>query len=183
MESAPQPPSPPAFLQIPADEWFKIEVSTQCWEENLPNHFKPRVLSVQYRSHGVWGTKANKPRASHRKDLHGNIASHGWRHTFMLKEHNVVEPFKQFLFSMGHFFNDHGVSGPLLTLKGITAFTSSIDLVYVSCIFECTSDAIEHAQLCDLALPPLHHEVIPNLLLDYVHFPPIPVSPNQVLRR
>jgi len=170
-------------LQIPAYEWFKIEVSTQCWEENLLNHLKPRVLSVQYCSCGVWGTKANKPRASHRKDLHGNIASHGWRHTFMLKEHNAVEPFKQFLFSTGHFFDDHTVSGPLPTLKGITAFTSSIDLVYVSCIFEHASDAIEHAQLHDLAPPPLHHEVIPDLLLDYTCFPPIPASPNQVLRK
>src|SRR5260370_28605403 len=81
------------------------------------------------------------------------------------------------------FFDDHTVSGPLPTLKGITAFTSSVDLVYVSCIFECTSDAIEHAQLHDLAPPPLHHEVIPDLLLDYARFPPIPASPNQLLRR
>ncbi|KAF8311776.1 uncharacterized protein EI90DRAFT_3138026 [Cantharellus anzutake] len=171
------------FVRIPAHKWFKVEVSTQCWDATLPHHLVPANLAAQYRSRGVWGVKANMLRSSLRKDLKGNNVAHAWRHTFLLKELNFVDSFKQFIFTMGHFFDDHTTSMLLSNLKGIAAFASADDLVYISCVYEHAINEYEQALLRQLAPPPLHHDIIPDVVLDYWSYPPIPASPHQVLQK
>ncbi|KAF8335787.1 uncharacterized protein EI90DRAFT_3047121 [Cantharellus anzutake] len=171
------------FVRIPAHKWFKVEVSAQCWDATLPHHLKPANLASQYRSRGVWGVKANMLRLSFRKDLKGNSTPYAWRHTFLLKEFTLVDPFKQFVFTTGHFFDDHTSSMPLPSLKSIAAFTSADDLVYISCAFEHAVDKHELALFRQLAPPPLRYDVIPDILLDYWSYPPIPASSQQVLRK
>ncbi|KAF8330335.1 uncharacterized protein EI90DRAFT_3124368 [Cantharellus anzutake] len=140
------------FVRIPAHKWFKVEVSTQCWDATLPHHLVPANLAAQYRSRGVWGVKANMLRSSLRKDLKGNNVAHAWRHTFLLKELNFVDSFKQFIFTTGHFFDDHTTSMLLSNLKGIAAFASADDLVYISCVYEHAINEYEQALLRQLAL-------------------------------
>ncbi|KAF8318547.1 uncharacterized protein EI90DRAFT_3133152 [Cantharellus anzutake] len=158
------------FVRIPAHKWFKVEVSTQCWDATLPHHLVPANLTAQYRSRGVWGVK-------------GNNVAYAWRHTFLLKELNFVDSFKQFIFTTGHFFDDHTTSMLLSNLKGIAAFASTDDLVYISCVYEHAINEYKQALLCQLAPPPLHHDIIPDVVLDYWSYPPIPASPHQVLQK
>ncbi|KAF8325302.1 uncharacterized protein EI90DRAFT_3019101 [Cantharellus anzutake] len=165
---------------IPTHKWYKIEISTQCWVATLLHHLEPASLAAQYWLHSVWGIKANILRPSFRKDLQGNSTTHVWRHMFLLKESILMDSFKQFIFATGHFFDDHTSSIPLLDVKGIAAFASIDDLVCTSCAFKHAVDKYELALLHQLAPPPLRHEVIPDVLLDYWSYPPIAASPHQL---